>query len=205
MVRPAPLAQSAEHSHGKAGVGGSIPPGGSRSRRLPACRGGVAQGQSKRLIIAVSVVRVHPPLPGEVCGAPATTAGYGAAVPGAGRTPSSEGDSRAGTPSLSGLERESSRTPQARVAWALRAPPSTGGTSEADEAARPVRPGRRRAAVRAPAGPASPASAEVRHGRQPEPLRRLSVVPAPPGGVSPSRRVAKAAKGETGNHGEEEV
>ena len=27
-------------------------------------RGGVAQGQSKRLIIAVSVVRVHPPLPG---------------------------------------------------------------------------------------------------------------------------------------------
>src|SRR6266511_3125754 len=29
MGRPAPLAQSAEHIHGKDGVGGSIPPGGS--------------------------------------------------------------------------------------------------------------------------------------------------------------------------------
>src|SRR6266536_4091613 len=30
MGRPAPLAQSAEHIHGKDGVGGSIPPGGSK-------------------------------------------------------------------------------------------------------------------------------------------------------------------------------
>jgi large subunit ribosomal protein L33 len=32
--------------------------------------GGVAQGQSKRLIIAVSVVRVHPPLPSQPAASP---------------------------------------------------------------------------------------------------------------------------------------
>jgi hypothetical protein len=85
MGQPAPLAQSAEHSHGKAGVGGSIPPGGSRSRLRSACRGGVAQGQSKRLIIAVSVVRVHPPLPDGVRGGPPAIRGCGASSVGRGR------------------------------------------------------------------------------------------------------------------------
>src|SRR5438874_6001407 len=68
---PAGVAQSAEHGHGKSGVGGSIPASSSPRRRLaglPAVGtlggpGGVAQRQSKRLIIAESVVRVHPPLP----------------------------------------------------------------------------------------------------------------------------------------------
>src|SRR5437867_10639388 len=50
------VAQTAEHGHGKAGVRGSIPRASSR--------GGVAQGQSKRLIIAVSAVRIRPPLRG---------------------------------------------------------------------------------------------------------------------------------------------
>ena len=52
----APLAQSAEHSHGKAGVVGSIPTGGSPWRRS-------SVGQSTRLIIVLSRVRVPPPLP----------------------------------------------------------------------------------------------------------------------------------------------
>ena len=53
----APLAQSAEHSHGKAGVVGSIPTGGSQSRRRSSV------GKSTRLIIVGSPVRVRPPLP----------------------------------------------------------------------------------------------------------------------------------------------
>jgi hypothetical protein len=70
---PAGVAQSAEHGHGKSGVAGSIPASSSRwpRRRVGGVRlrslhwsagGGVAQRQSKRLIIAVSVVRFHPPL-----------------------------------------------------------------------------------------------------------------------------------------------
>jgi hypothetical protein len=81
---PAGVAQSAERLHGKEEVRGSIPRSGSND--LPpasagetsgwdaavavspqvdshAEHGGVAQRQSKRLIIAVSVVRFHPPLP----------------------------------------------------------------------------------------------------------------------------------------------
>src|SRR5215210_7850353 len=67
----APLAQSAEHSHGKAGVIGSIPIGGSQTfppSRFP--RGSEQQvwrrssvGKSTRLIIEGSAVRVRPPLP----------------------------------------------------------------------------------------------------------------------------------------------
>ena len=49
--------------HGTDGRRRPDPSGGSKSRLRPACRGGVAQRQSKRLIIAVSVVRIHPPLP----------------------------------------------------------------------------------------------------------------------------------------------
>jgi hypothetical protein len=44
-------------------VSAAGPAGGSKSRLRSTRRGGVAQGQSKRLIIAVSVVRIHPPLP----------------------------------------------------------------------------------------------------------------------------------------------
>ncbi len=59
---PAPLAQSAERLHGKEKVDSSILSGGSVRVTGP-CPGGVAQGQSRRLIIAESVVQVHPPLP----------------------------------------------------------------------------------------------------------------------------------------------
>src|SRR3984885_9230058 len=54
--RGAPLAQSVEHSHGKAGVVSSILTGGSPWRRS-------SVGQSTRLIIVLSRVRVPPPLP----------------------------------------------------------------------------------------------------------------------------------------------
>src|SRR6266511_2990044 len=67
------VAQSAEHLHGKDGVRGAIPRPGSASAHVsvagaPAVgrlfdrQGGVAQWQSKRLIIAVSRVRIPPPL-----------------------------------------------------------------------------------------------------------------------------------------------
>ena len=55
----APLAQSVEHSHGKAGVAGSIPARGSLER---AWRDS-SVGQSARLIIVRSRVRVPVPLP----------------------------------------------------------------------------------------------------------------------------------------------
>ncbi|SUZ89416.1 uncharacterized protein METZ01_LOCUS42270 [marine metagenome] len=54
----APLAQSVEHSHGKAGVAGSIPARGSLER---AWRDS-SVGQSARLIIVRSRVRVPVPL-----------------------------------------------------------------------------------------------------------------------------------------------
>src|SRR5438309_2997865 len=62
------VAQSAEHRHGKAGVVGSIPTSSSAATgAMPGPlhflgHGGVAQWQSKRLIIAVSAVRIRPPL-----------------------------------------------------------------------------------------------------------------------------------------------
>jgi hypothetical protein len=141
MVQPAPLAQSAEHSHGKAGVGGSIPPGGSKSRRWPAYRGGVAQGQSKRLIIAVSVVRVHPPLPDEVCGAPRRPPSGTRRSRVVARVSSGEGEGpcwlalavRFGASILG-------RAPQARDGLGLASSTKHRRTGEADEAARPVRP-----------------------------------------------------------------
>src|SRR3954470_4291770 len=58
------LAQSAEHSHGKAGVVGSIPTEGSRSRNSDRPWRRSSGGQSTRLIIVLSSVRVRPPLPG---------------------------------------------------------------------------------------------------------------------------------------------
>src|SRR5437764_13820872 len=64
IVAVAPLAQSAEHSHGKAGVIGSIPIGGShRQYQTPsACRRSPV-GKSTRLIIEGPAVRARPPLP----------------------------------------------------------------------------------------------------------------------------------------------
>ena len=173
MVQPAPLAQSAEHSHGKAGVGGSIPPGGSKSRRWSACRGGVAQGQSKRLIIAVSVVRVHPPLPDEVCGALRRPSSgmwrprCGAGLVGRGRRAALARPRRpVWAPNLG-------RAPQARGGLGLASSTKHRRTSEADETARPVRPDRQRVAGRVPGRPTSPGIRKSPSGAQP--LRRLEL------------------------------
>src|SRR4051812_8946477 len=63
------LAQSVEHSHGKAGVVGSIPTEGSTRRVGDRRAAGVhrgrrsSDGQSTRLIIEVSPVRSRPPPP----------------------------------------------------------------------------------------------------------------------------------------------
>ena len=67
LPRTALLAQSAEHSHGKEGVVGSIPTEGSPTGR-GTCRRGQPRrrssvGQSTRLIIGRSSVRARPPLP----------------------------------------------------------------------------------------------------------------------------------------------
>src|SRR6266536_1667985 len=118
MGRPAPLAQSAEHIHGKDGVGGSIPPGGSKSRLRSTSSGGVAQGQSKRLIIAVSVVRIHPPLPAARSAAPPPRSPDGPVGRGRGRGPGavrassgrSEGPARHSRSAPAGGNRESSLT-----------------------------------------------------------------------------------------------
>src|SRR5215213_7171816 len=63
ICRTAPLAQSAEHSHGKAGVIGSIPIGGSQQAIKQQVWRRSSVGKSTRLIIEGSAVRVRPPLP----------------------------------------------------------------------------------------------------------------------------------------------